>query len=111
MTNRAKREGVFGKTTHFDFLVLREGERREREHLSFSLRSSEFLQLEFIELRVKVHLLDEGYVYIPKERDFTEDQKEEVSGNQEFWAGEASYVTPLPLVVAGEGTPHRIRTS
>ena len=91
MTNRAKREGVFGKTPHSNFLVLREGERREREHPSFSLRSSEFSRSEFIEPRVKVHLLDEGYTYIPKMRDFTKDPKEEVLGNQGFRAGEASY--------------------
>ena len=51
---------------------------------SFSLRSSELCQSEFIEPRVKVHLLDEGYMWVPKRRDFTEDQKEEISGNQNF---------------------------
>ena len=40
---------------------------------------------------MKVHLLDEGYAYIPKRRDFTEDPKEEISGNQGFQAREASY--------------------
>ena len=42
------------------------GREKEREHPSFSLRSSEFRRSEFVELRVKVHLLDEGYVYIQK---------------------------------------------
>ena len=91
MTNRAKREGGFGKTPHYDFLVLREGERREREHPSFSLRSLEFRRLKFVEQRVKVHLLDEGYVYIPKIREFTKDPKKEISGNQGFRDREASY--------------------
>ena len=50
---------------------MRERERRERDHPSFSLRSSEFHQSKFVEPRVTVHLLDEGYVYIPKKRDFT----------------------------------------
>ena len=50
-----------------------------------------FRQSEFVEPRVKVHLLDEGYAYIPKKRDFTEDPKEEILGNQGFWAREASY--------------------
>ena len=40
---------------------------------------------------MKVHLLDEGYVHIPKRRDFTEDQKEEILRNQGFRAKEASY--------------------
>ena len=40
---------------------------------------------------MKVHLPDEGYVYIPRRKDFTEDPKEEVSGNQGFRVGEASY--------------------
>ena len=58
----------------------RERELREIEHPSFSFRSSEFRWSEFIELRVKVHLFDEGYVYIPTRRDFTEDPNEEISG-------------------------------
>ena len=104
MTNRVKREGgggggVFGKTPHSDFLVLQEGERREREHPSFSLRSLEFRRWEFIKLRVKVHLLYEGYAYIPKMRDFTRDPKEEISRNQGFWAREASY----PFYYASRG--------
>ena len=53
----------------------------ERELRSFPLRSSELRRLEFVKLRVKVHLLDEGYAYIPKMRDFTEDPKEEILGN------------------------------
>ena len=40
---------------------------------------------------MKVHLLDEGYAWVPKRRGFTEDSKEEISGNQRFWAREASY--------------------
>ena len=47
--------------------------------------------MEFVESRVKVHLLDESHAYIPKRRDFTEDPKEEISGNQGFRAREASY--------------------
>ena len=69
---------MFEKTPHSDFLVLWEGERREREHPNFSLRSSKFHRSEFVEPRVKVHLLDEGYAYIPKKRDFIEDPKEEI---------------------------------
>ena len=47
--------------------------------------------MEFVEPKVKVHLLNMSYAYIPKRRDFTEDQKEEVSGNQGFRSKEASY--------------------
>ena len=66
---------MFGKTPHSNFLVLREGERREREHLSFYLRSSEFHRSEFVESRVKVHLLDEGYAFIPKKEGFHQRSK------------------------------------
>ena len=72
----------------FHFLLekkIRERESREREHSRFSLRSSEFRWSEFVDLIVKVHRLDEFYVYIPKMRDFVEDSKEEISGNQIFW--------------------------
>ena len=84
--------GVFGKTPNSDFLVLREGERRGRDFSSFSLRSSEFYLSEFVEPRVKVHLLDEGYVWVPKRRGFNEDPNEEILGNQRFRAREASYL-------------------
>ena len=65
--------------------------RREREREpSFFPRSSELRWSDFIELRTKVHHIDEGYAYIPEKRDFTEDPKEEISGNQRFRAREAS---------------------
>ena len=41
---------------------------------------------------MKVYLLDEGYVWVSKIRGFTEDSKEEVSGNQRFRAKEASHL-------------------
>ena len=62
----------------FFFGCVRERERRETEHSNFSIRSSEFCQSEFVEPRVKVHLLDEGYAWVPKRRDFTEDPREEI---------------------------------
>ena len=40
-------------------------------------------------------------MYIPKRRDFTKDQKEEILGNQGFRAREAFYVTPYPERVYG----------
>ena len=50
-----------------------------------------FRRSEFVEPRVKVHLLDEGYAWVPKEGDFAEVPKEEISGNQGFRAREAPY--------------------
>ena len=67
---------MFGKIPHSDFLVLQNGETREREHPS-----------------VKVHLLVEGYACVPKIKDFTKDPNEEISGNQGFWAREASHLS------------------
>ena len=42
---------------------------------------------------MKVHLLDEGYSWVPKMGDFAKDPKEEISGNQGFWARESSYLS------------------
>ena len=33
---------------------------------------------------MKVHLLNEGYVWVPKRRDFAKDPNGEISGNQRF---------------------------
>ena len=68
------------------------GEReRKKRTLSFSLRSTEFRRSYFVKLITKVHLINEGYVYIPKMRDFAKDPKEEISRNQRFRASKASY--------------------
>ena len=40
---------------------------------------------------MKVHLLDKGQTWVQKRKGFTEDPKEEISGNQGFRAREASY--------------------
>ena len=37
----------------------------------------EFRRSEFVGPRTKVHLLDEGYSWVPKTRDFAEDSSEE----------------------------------
>ena len=60
---------------------MRESEREP----NFSLRSPVFRQSEFVESRVKVHLLDKGYSWILQRRGFTEDPREEILGNQIFW--------------------------
>ena len=56
---------------------MREGEKRKIKNQNFSLGSTEFCRLEFIWPRMKVHLLDEGYVWVLKTQDFTEDLSEE----------------------------------
>ena len=33
---------------------------------------------------MKVHLLDEGYTWVPKMKDFDEDPKEEIRGKSKF---------------------------
>ena len=48
---------------------------------AFFRRSTEFRWPEFVELRTKVHLLDEGYAWVPKTKDFTKDPRKEISGN------------------------------
>ena len=55
-----------------------EKEVEEESFKAFFRRSTEFCRLEFIELRVKVHLLDKSYTCVPKIKDFTEDPKEEI---------------------------------
>ena len=44
----------------------------------------EFRRLEYIEPRIKVHILNKGYAHVPKRRDFTEDQKEEIWEKSKF---------------------------
>ena len=46
---------------------------REKRNFSFSLRSTEIGWSESVEQRFKVHLLDEGYAWVPTTRSFTED--------------------------------------
>ena len=56
------------------------GRERERKVERAKLLSSipRVPPTEFVEQRVKVHLLDDGYVWVPKRRGFTEDPREEV---------------------------------
>ena len=57
---------------------MRERERRKiKINQNLSLRSTEFRRSEFVGPRTKVHLLDEGYVWVPKTRDLAEDSSEE----------------------------------
>ena len=66
--------------------------KREDERAKFFFqRSTKFFWSKFVELRVKVHLLNESYARIPKRRGFIEDSNEEISGNKKFLSKEASY--------------------
>ena len=48
--------------------------RERREKIStFSLRYTEIGWSESVEPRIKVHLLDEGYAWVPTTRSFTKD--------------------------------------
>ena len=67
------------------------GEKMRKKIQSFTRRPKGFRQSEFVEPRIKVHILNEGHAYIRKRRDFTKDPKEKILGNQEFRAREASY--------------------
>ena len=53
-----------------------ESNRTERNQ-KFSLRFTEFRRSEFVGPRTKVHLLDKGYAWVPKTRDFVEDSSKE----------------------------------
>ena len=56
----------------------------ERASKCFFRRSTKFRMSEFVGTRTKVHLLDEGYTWVPKGRDFTKDPNEDILGNQKF---------------------------
>ena len=58
-------------------------ERKERNS-NFSLRSTEFRRSEFVGPRTKVHLLDEGYAWVPKTRDFAKDSSYEFGKKREL---------------------------
>ena len=62
----------------------REQEGEKERVQDFFLQSSEFRWSEFVETRVKVHLLNEDYAYVPKNKDFAEDPKEEIWGKSKF---------------------------
>ena len=54
------------------------GEREKKErNQNFSLRSTDFCWSKFVEPRMKVHLLDVGYTWVPKTRDFIKDSSKE----------------------------------
>ena len=46
-----------------------------------------FCRLEFVGPRTKVHLLDEGYVWVPKTMDFAKDLSEEFENSKVLGLG------------------------
>ena len=44
---------------------------------TFFPQSTEFCRSKFVESKMKAHLLDEGYAWVQKTQDFTEDSSEE----------------------------------
>ena len=56
---------------------MRVRKERKKRAKSFLPRSTEFCQSKFIKLKMKVHLIDEGYAWVPKTHNFTEDPNEE----------------------------------
>ena len=50
---------------------------KKNNNPNFSLRSMEFRRSKFVEPKTKVYILDEGYAWVPKTRDFAEDSSEE----------------------------------
>ena len=66
------------------FLSKRERERGGERDQDLSLRSTIFRRLEFVEPKVKVHLLDEGYAWVLKMKDFDEDPKKKIRGKSKF---------------------------
>ena len=73
-----------GKESPFSWFCPRERKGREEESPSFSLRSMEFRRLEFVRPRMKVHRIDEGYAWVPKTWDFTEDPNEDFDKSKVF---------------------------
>ena len=64
------------------FLVLIERERRREKEGSLISRSMEFRWLVFVGPRTKVHRINEGYAWVPGNKDFAEDPKREILGNR-----------------------------
>ena len=61
-------------------MVVRERgteKKRKIKNSNFSLQYTEFRQSEFVGPKTKVHLLDKGYTWVPKTRDFAKDSNEE----------------------------------
>ena len=77
--DKVKKSDFLDKRSHFSTgKTWERKKKRKREVQDFFRRSSEFRRSEFVKLRIKVHRLDEGYMHVPKMRDFIEDPNEEI---------------------------------
>ena len=81
MVNKVRQKDILEEKGHIFLLLNRREKEGEKKRVPktylFDLRS-------FVEPIVKVHLLDKGYAWVPKKRDFTVYPKEEILGNQVF---------------------------
>ena len=70
-----KRENIsIGREiSHFLIFLSIEREREGEREEGFLQRFTGFRRLEFVGPRTKVHCLNEGYAWVSKRRDFTED--------------------------------------
>ena len=57
-------------------------EERNKRVKNFLLRPIEFRWYVFVGPRRKVHCIDEGYAWVPRNKDFVEDPRREISGDQ-----------------------------
>ena len=78
---RRKRDPIF----HGFFSRVRE--ERKRIAKIFLPRSTKFRRSKFVGLRMKVHCIDEGYAWVPKTQDFTEDPTKEFGKSKDFGLG------------------------
>ena len=76
------KRGIREKRAHFPILTERWREERKTRAKVFLPRSTKFCWSVFVGLRTKVHRIDEGYVWVPRKKDFVEDPRREISGDQ-----------------------------
>ena len=86
--DKVRQKGFLGEKVTFSCCLTVERKKGEKSE-NFKLLSSicGVLSVGIRRAKSEIHLLDEGYVWVQKKkkRDFTEDQKEEILGNQFFW--------------------------
>ena len=78
------KRGIRAKRAHFPGLTERERRIEKEKSQGFLLRSTEFRWSVFIGPRMKVHGINEGYVWVPEKRDFVKDPTREISRNRSF---------------------------
>ena len=73
------KKGKLGQKIKIFLLVhARVREERNKRVKSFSLRSTRFRRSEFVRSRIKVHRIDESYVWVLKTQDFAEMTKPKI---------------------------------